>query len=420
MSKTTASPYGRWLCVAVCCVACGLVGFLLGQRRPSSANHDDQSQPTAVSWIEWAFGVARQEDKLADPEQSHALMELAFIQARPGDAESLWQRCREYVVGQALPHREKIVLLGIFGNRLDEIVLRCRTQEQFQEMWQIRTEVDRCIGQMITDLDREADGQIKGVLAKLSDELAGSEQADSTKPANVVEWVRKFTRLEDELSEELHLLAASPPALITDADHLPNHKSIDSMIHGAEGLLEAAEMARQQLQDKLDGLSRRVAEGEVIEASDERAKAKGPCEVLLNELSELFDVLESANLDRWLTLKEQTTGQKAINTQNPSDSKSTATWQEQVEKCIRLQQDAITLQQQRYNLWALQQIRAADAVESWDGCLGQLRLELLHPVVSSLYSGTVEKRMEKSKNPDVRRRRVRKLLTTTKKRLSAF
>jgi hypothetical protein len=86
----------------------------------------------------------------------------------------------------------------------------------------------------------------------------------------------------------------------------------------------------------------------------------------------------------------------------------------------RLRARAARAQQLRYNLWALQQIHAAESVATWDVYLGRVDAGLLHPAVASLYSSAYDQLMRKQDDPVVRIRVVQTILTTPKVPLSAF
>lgn len=369
----------------------GAAGIAFGYWWGHQGNGTSLSGPPlpAVEFLRLGFdALSAPDDKLAQEEKAHFLTQVALRRQAddPRAAGQLWPTLWAYLDPQgASPHKQvspddRLQRLLAYRDSLDLAALATNTRGEFDAVWGVRDQVNEKIDAALGDIAKNLEDALSqgvnedGEVAKRLDKFAQAME----RHAGSLEWLR------DRTPEKAAQLGKACSGILVD-------------------------VARYQ-SDRKDALRKLKASlDDGVQPSDH--VEGGECIQLLKGMDKLQIALGASGIDQWLPGEDAAESEQ---TEGQADAEHQMI-QSLAKDAGELIQQAMALQQARYNVWALAQLSAAHTANGWDSILAPIDVGLLHPTVMGLYSQVTAGHLDQLTNPADRSRVIRTLLAPDKK-----
>lgn len=313
-----------------------------------------------------------------------------------------------------------LALLMSYEDNVETAGQACEFQADFETVWQVRDQV-------VAKIEARRGELLKLVQSRLDEYNAKSKGEDPFKALD------DFVKLKQELERSLLTLIATSK---TDS----TGKDLEQVWLTAANLQECAAAKVRELRGESKQYAANLHDGATAvepaapsEPKDERPGTNtGECEQRIAQLQSLDVALDRADLTSWLMIQDRLQREPGVKDDSnrpeantvaavvdPKKAASTGT-DDLVRTMSEAELEVRRLQQLAYNLWALREIEAAEAVDNWDHRLSRIDVGLLHATVAPLYSSTYGRRIEEIEEPQDRLLKVQGLLTRQKIGLESF
>ncbi len=418
----------------ICQVAGLAIGVSLGAAAVWLAKSDHSQVPVPLpsvsnspaEFLQQASTESTEANQTTDGTRRAALLrEVAFERQRlqPTSARAVWGTLQDTLRPSSddsnWPQQDKletaISSMISYQDNLDTILRSSSSIRDFEEVWQVRHEVEEAIGQLRLKLI----GHVRKQMSALP------EASKSIDIQHAQAALGDFARFATANQRAMMLLVATLPEPGHDVDlqeflELENH-SRDIVQHSVANTKVQVDAYRRQLVgDKSSPI-------EPVEQGKLEKPTVGKCELWLLQLAELGNVLTQADLESWQQAREliRSDASKGAPPAGPRQSAPEKTPSQQSDDSLgsslaELRNQLRQLQVLAYNHWALRELEAAETVAGWDGRLARIDAGLLEPAVSAIYASVYGRRIEEIKDPEQRSRTVQRLLSSERVHLTAF
>lgn len=374
----------------ICLVTGVAIGAAIGILIPRVGN----GTPHSASTTDVAEAFARravEADRIHNPEMADLLERAAFARASAHASETpaLWLVIRSQLDHGKQGARERFDRLQAFRRAIDQSLSGASRIADFEAAWQVRVDVTAAIVLAQSTLVRE----IEGDLEQLTNEV---KTEPFSKAARRCEE-KMHGDGERSLDAVMRNLEASGSSSLRPSTRKTND-IFDLMLPKAEGENTRLEQSldRQWEEDKINTTG----------MQPEPVATRGAYAKLSEEIQKLHEDIKASDLESWLVFAAE-----------PGKSGRLEKLYSDIVRCLTRVQE---LQQAKYNLWAIQEIHAAEEVAGWQERLGRIDVRLLHPTVSALYSMAYEARMKSLNDRQQRPQAVRRLIQQPKIAIEQF
>jgi hypothetical protein len=374
-------------------LACFVAGIGLGHsaHRFGVSEQNETSAAPKLSSIQFLSLAIASEPDHADRADVLAQAAIQHLAHDPDSLPAFWAAFEKFRNNRNdLSPDDLLSRLLIIEGAAEAAIAECRTERQLDTVWRVQERVAESLRDARND-----------TFAKVASEVQRFMSKQATAPND---WIAEFVTVRPKWERRLSGALASPPTA-------PQQESLRLIGESAKALQEWA-LAQIQALENESGAG--VNANSAREIQPTKQGVPGELQKRMEQLVGIVQSLEAADLDGWQRfLATASAPSTMVNLEGQLEATA-------INKASRLLARVGSLQQLRYNLWAVNQLAAAQTSDNWDVFLSRIEVGLLEPPTATLYGMVYDKRIREVADAKMQADTVGRILRSDKALLSQF